>query len=291
MKISYKIKLLLLAPLSFVNIIFRKKPNVLLKDETAKIVKEKSIARYGDGELELMLGMGIKFQEKNDELKKRLIEIASSNDNDNCVIAIPPIFSRNQISTLKIGSQKWWKKNLILTRGHWYRFFKNGNYYDSFISRFYLPSMDKSEKTMERFIELLRSIWDDKNVIFVEGDKSRLGMGNDFFSNVKSIKRILCPSENAYRKYDQILESAYNNSNDDDLIICAIGPTATVLAYDLSKMGRHVLDLGHIDIEYEWYKQKATTKVNIVGKSVIESGEKFVEDEAHIPTNVISVIK
>lgn len=291
MKLSYRIKTILLAPVSVCNAIFRKRLEVLSIDETAKAIKEKSIARYGDGELSLMLGMGIKFQEKNSDLKKRLREIAKDKDNPNCIVAVPPIFSNKQISILKPGSQKWWKRNLLLTRGHWYRFFKNKTYYDSFISRFYLPMADKSDEAMHAFIELLKAVWEGKNILFVEGNKSRLGIGNDLFSNANSVRRILCPSENAYKKYDQILETALKNSTNDDLIICAIGPTATVLAYDLSKEGRHALDLGHIDIEYEWFRQKATTKVNIAGKAVAESKEYFVEDNSHEATNVIAVIE
>ena len=33
----------------------------------------------------------------------------------------------------------------------------------------------------------------------------------------------------------------------------ALGPTATVLAYDLAEMGYWALDIGHLDLEYEWF--------------------------------------
>ena len=44
------------------------------------------------------------------------------------------------------------------------------------------------------------------------------------------------------------------------MIIIALGPTATVLAYDLAKEGYQALDMGHFDIEYEWYLRNATKK-------------------------------
>ena len=31
-----------------------------------------------------------------------------------------------------------------------------------------------------------------------------------------------------------------------------MGPVATVLAYDLANTGRRSIDIGHLDIEYEW---------------------------------------
>lgn len=46
--------------------------------------------------------------------------------------------------------------------------------------------------------------------------------------------------------------------------------TATVLAYDLSKKHMRALDLGHIDVEYEWFRMGATHKVPIKGKQMSE---------------------
>ena len=52
----------------------------------------------------------------------------------------------------------------------------------------------------------------------------------------------------------------------NSLIIIALGPTATVLAYDLAKEGYQALDMGHFDIEYEWYLRNATKKEKISNK-------------------------
>ena len=64
------------------------------------------------------------------------------------------------------------------------------------------------------------------------------------------------------------------------LILIALGPTATVLAYDLSKLGYRALDVGHVDIEYEWFLQKAMEKVKIKDKYTNEAfGGELVTDE------------
>ena len=57
----------------------------------------------------------------------------------------------------------------------------------------------------------------------------------------------------------------------EKLFILALGPTATVLAYDLATFGFQALDLGHIDIEYEWFLMGATKKVPIKNKYVNEA--------------------
>ena len=46
----------------------------------------------------------------------------------------------------------------------------------------------------------------------------------------------------------------------------ALGPTATVLAYDLAKEGYQAIDIGHIDIEYEWYLKNVDKKEKIDNK-------------------------
>lgn len=52
------------------------------------------------------------------------------------------------------------------------------------------------------------------------------------------------------------------------LFIAALGPTATVLAYDLAKAGYRALDVGHVDTMYEWFLRKATKSIPIEGKIV-----------------------
>ncbi len=112
-----------------------------------------------------------------------------------------------------------------------------------------------------------------RDIIFVEGEQSRLGMGNDLFGNANSVKRILCPSKNAFDKYDEILNATCKYADTDSLIIIALGQTATVLAKDLSEKGFQALDLGHVDIEYEWFKKGVCEKVVIEGKYVNEVPE------------------
>ena len=123
--------------------------------------------------------------------------------------------------------------------------------------------MDLADKSkVKEYFEEFKKVWNNKDVVFVEGKMSRLGVGNDLFNNCKSIKRIICPACNAFESYEKIIESCKKLPK-ESLFIIALGPTATVLAYDLSKIGYRALDLGHIDIEYEWFLLKATKKIAI----------------------------
>lgn len=89
------------------------------------------------------------------------------------------------------------------------------------------------------------------------------------FDNVNSLQRIICPSINAFAMYEAILKECYIQDK-SKLILISLGPTATVLSYDLSLEGYHAIDIGHIDIEYEWFLQNATEKVPIKYKYIGE---------------------
>ncbi|MGL5352213.1 MAG: GT-D fold domain-containing glycosyltransferase, partial [Clostridium sp.] len=123
-------------------------------------------------------------------------------------------------------------------------------------------------KVKERFNNI-KKIWENREIVIVEGEKSRLGVGNDLFINAKLIERIICPSINAFSKYSNILE-AVKGQNKEKVILIALGPTATVLACDLAREGYQAIDIGHIDIEYEWFLQGVIEKCPVENKYIGE---------------------
>ena len=54
------------------------------------------------------------------------------------------------------------------------------------------------------------------------------------------------------------------------MILISLGPTATVLVYDLINIGNQIMDFGHFDIQYEYYLRNATKKIKIPNKYVNE---------------------
>ena len=243
------------------------KPKVLSCSETLEelINSNKSICRYGDGEFNIIFGESIPFQSYDVNLKNRLKDILIASD-ENIFCGIPDVFG--SLDSHNPEHAKFWYKYLYYNRKKIYNIINfNKCYVDTGVSRSYLeylPSIDH-----DKFFEELKSLWKNKNIVIVEGYGSRLGVGNDLFNSVKSIKRILCPSKNAFSKYDEILNNCIS-CDKESLFIIALGPTATVLAYDLSKKGFRALDFGHVDIEYEWYLKKATHKVPVKNKIVNE---------------------
>lgn len=246
----------------------KKYPKIKNRFDTLKelIYSNKSISRFGDGEFNLIMGEDLPFQIYSKELAEKMKNILLSNDL-NIMVAIPDTFASLEQYSKKEAD--FWRKYFAYHRNEIYTFLDfNKQYFDTEVSRPYIGIENKS--ICEDYFRNMKFIWQNKDIIFVEGEASRLGYNNDLFSGAKSIRRILCPAKNAFDRYDEILAKCKEESK-NILFIIALGPTATLLAYDLAKCGYRALDFGHIDIEYEWFLRKAKNKIAIPNKYVNEA--------------------
>ncbi len=245
-----------------------KNPEVKGMEETIKRIIEinGSASRYGDGELEIMVGRSIDFQKYEPELAQKMRDILQLDD-ENFLVCINDAF--RGCPECNEQSRAFWKENLRKNLKYYKKLLKKGKvYYDACITRPYMRYTDKSKSPY--YFSLLKQIWQDRDIVFIEGEKSRLGVGNDLFDNAKSIRRILCPAESAFSYYNEIIDEAAKLEK-DVLFLIALGPTATAMAYDIYKLGYQAVDIGHIDIEYEWMRMGATEKVAIPNKYTNEA--------------------
>jgi glycosyltransferase family protein len=237
-----------------------KRPNVLSIPETIDtIIKENlSVIRFGDGEIFLLDGGHTAFQKNEQDLATRLEQVILAKQKG-LLICIPGIWDGlEKFDTVAY----WFFMHHLYRNGHtWEALISYDRVYgDTNMTRPYLAYKDKSN--CDIIFKKLFSIWEGKDVVLIEGEKSRLGVGNDLFANVASLKRILCPPENAYSHYTAIKEAAFKIDK-SKLILLSLGPAAKVLAYDLFMEGYRVIDVGHVDMEYEMFlrKYKKLTKV------------------------------
>ena len=229
-----------------------------------------SVSRYGDGEFMVMSGGSNGFQSVNPELANRLIEVIN-NPIPNHIICIPYSFKSRRGMTLDsklfiLGFLAVYGEKSVLPYLK-----KEYQYFDTNFTRFYMGYT--KHRNCEEYVKLLKRIWNKRDLCIVEGRYSRLGVGNDLFDNANSIIRILGPEKNAFDKYDELLAVSLEYGK-ERLVLIALGMTATVLAYDLAKQGVQAIDVGHVDIEYEWYRMGAKTKCLIPNKYVNEVERK-----------------
>lgn len=197
-----------------------------------------SIARYGDGELNLCHGLPAKLQHPDPKLADRLKEILAVKNPD-CLVGIP----RLGFAEMPQRKKLFWAK---YTTSKYTDLYKQEQYASAFITRpDSAPMINVSEYWHSVF-----SLWRDKEVLLVQGERSNFN-NVGIMGNARSISVFECPVRNAFDCYDLLLQAikAELIGKYNPLVVLSLGATATVLAWDLSKYVQ-ALDLGHLSYLY-----------------------------------------
>ena len=243
--------------------------SILSSIETLERVSDKktSLARFGDGELrQALLGVNQSIQRPNEELDARLRDILKR-EQEHLLVCLPGLLERPNEATA--APRRLWKAHRIVLNPLLSRVVGEGREFgEALVTRPFLvfQDLDKAHETFVKWKELFRG----RDLVVIEGDLTRLGIGSDLFDGAASIRRILCPATNAFNAYAQIIAAALEAPR-KSLFILALGKTATVLAADLAAKGRQALDVGNLDVEYYWYKNRCKRQVAVPGKFTYEA--------------------
>ena len=253
--------------------------NILSSEDSIKYIIEHrcSVSRFGDGEFDIIQGRNEGYQTPNEKLALLLKQVLTSMDAPNHMVAIPlPLKDVSKIA-VKVTKEFWGYFDLKHGKEVHSLLSSQRVYLDTQLSRFYY--MYRNRAYSERILKQLQEIWNEKDIVIIEGTQTRSGVGNDLYDNARSVKRILGPATNAIDKYDEMLDAICKYVDKNKLILLSYGPTATILAYDLAKLGYWAIDLGHMDIEYEWYRNKDPKGGVVKGKYTNEAlGGNIVEE-------------
>lgn len=179
--------------------------SVLSIDQSLDYLLEKaaSVVRFGDGEMDLIAGRSIPYQDFDPELSVRLREMMSMKSDEHMMICLPDVFKG--LERYSIDAQNFWKAHLQHHLADYLEICRAPWYGSTFISRPYIDLEDKTPSA--GYFAKLKKLWQDKDLLIVEGLTSRSGVGNDLFDGARSIKRIICPSRNAYSKLEAIKQA------------------------------------------------------------------------------------
>ena len=238
-----------------------------------------SIIRFGDGEFSILAGKNAPAFQKASKKLLHELNVTLKLKAHGVLICIPAAMTNDkEYQKLRTNSRffltkflsknySWLANNIPLDR----------EYGDSLLTRFYLSRYESYQES-KNYIAMVKKLFTQRNVVIIEGEKTRFGVGNDLLNEAKDVSRILCPSVDAFSYYDEILNFSLKLPM-DSLYLVALGPTAKILARDLALSGRQVWDLGHLDIEYEWFLHKVKFKSGVPGKYVNEVNQCFSETE------------
>lgn len=260
---------------------------VLSIDETIRRIKEQNLSmiRFGDGEITLIRGRSLAFQEGSRQLAEDLRTALQARDNG-LIITVPDIF--NGLDLYKPASQEFWKDHLLFCRKIYYENCSPDiEYGTTSISRCYITLQDQSR--CREWFNAIKEIWAGKDVTVVEGAGSHTGVTNDLLDTAASVERILCPPRKAYDSYAEILETCCRIDK-NRLVLLAVGPTAKPLGLVLFRNGYRVLDIGNLDTEYEWFLAGAQDKVKIAKQQVLTEEDNRKEGYTQYLSEVVQRI-
>lgn len=272
---------------------FKRRPkiNILEDEETVRLLRDKgySLARFGDGEFQWMANRHevSGFQQSSYQLSESLKEAFYSNI-DKLIIGIPRALVSDE--GYNLHAKSFWRGFVVRNHDLLASLLDSNNtrYANASITRPYIDYSDKTEAPA-RF-ELVKSIWNGRDLLIIEGASTGFGIGNDLLDNAAHVRRLEAPPMDAFARYDDILSTALQAARPDCLILLCLGPTASVLAYDFAKAGYQAIDIGHFDLEYEWFLRGAKSKDQIPGKHVNENKDSRFERVPIPDDEIVSII-
>lgn len=238
--------------------------NVMTVSETLHYVLENkvSMTRFGDGEFDCMFGKGIRYQKASKSLAARLKEVFSS-QNKNLLVCTWRYDKSKEIAAYKDHHDFDFYDKYFAYRGQEVASLASSQRYgDSLVSR------TDSFKAGE--LNTIRQLWANRNLVVVTGKDSAFDLDSRLFDQIKSISFVYGKAQNAFDEYNDLLKKCCEKPK-DALFLISLGPTATVLAHDLTLQGYQALDMGHITNSYhEFLGEKGSPEEERKAESAIK---------------------
>lgn len=221
-----------------------KYPEVMSIEDTISLLKKGySFSRFGDGEFNLCYNQSIYFQKSNEKLRiiLRSILFIGRNDNLKFLVGIP---------RLKYAGVTFWGR-------FWY--FHLNQIVDLLNVNVVYGDLGLSRHIEKKHLPILCEIWNNRKVLFVYGKNSKFNHNHEIFENIGLKYHLETLKSDAFKELNEILTSIDNYKDKVDLVILSLGPTASILAYEIcERLNIQSIDLGHItnviDAKYKGQK-------------------------------------
>ncbi len=231
---------------------YEQKLSILNTDETLELLEKEhfSFLRYGDGEIAIMQGKSIPFQEYNAELAQRLREMLVTKDS-RIKIGIP-YYYMHPLNSINDFTKKFARALPAQRRFLCKNCSKDIIYIDTALTQVY---QTYQEYDFDNYYKRMQNLLRGKDVTVVCGEGVLDRLEHKALDVCCSVEYIYAPSMNAYTQYDTILRQI--KDTDRNRLVCVVlGPTAKALVYDLAQAGYQAWDMGHYFKDYDAYLRK-----------------------------------
>lgn len=229
---------------SFLATFFGVKATIKTPEDTVdKILKGKSLIRFGDGEFGIYRNKDIHYQKWSPQLREWFEKIKTDfeEQEEECpyILAVPRRFMT--VTGTELAKKRVYVSSWSQSRYDFKKNFKHDlPYGDSFL-------FEKVNK------EIYSRIWADKscpeNIIFVHNNEQYAEYFADTYK--KNTVFVKCPSRDSFEVLssleNKIREKIKENNwgKSDFMLTISAGPAGKVLVYKLSKEGYRCIDAGH----------------------------------------------
>lgn len=202
----------------------------------------RSVARFGDGELRLAIGVPAKpckTQDHDPRLQQELAAILRGKTSS--LICLPNLYHG-----LPDYDRNW--RNFVEHR-KWSEMINDGVYGSSFVTRAdVVPSINTDD-----YWAKFKRLWEGKSVVLVIGRPVEGGKDHSLVPHrllaANDVRTVYGPQTNAYEHIYEIERDIMGTAGRPrypGVVLLCLGATATCLAERLAQRGVHALDLGHL---------------------------------------------
>jgi glycosyltransferase family protein len=237
--------------------------------------RKASIGRYGDGEFRSARGSNLKFQDAHPVLSTKLQDVLRTSD-DRFLVGIPRVWGRRDLYFYDPIKHDNWLKTMQ-KEDFLGMLVPEKTYYSSFITR---PDAAVHIEC-DDYYRLVQSIWRGRRVVYFAGRNGKplkAMEGRGFLQEAEELKIEWCLEENAFSEYEQLIERARKYDPKKWLVLLSLGPTATVLAWDLFQLGYQALDIGHMPMFYNRQHPKLPKFFRAILDKYVALGMVKIED-------------
>lgn len=204
-----------------------------------KIGEGYSLSRFGDGELKMIWRKASinKLQDYDTALQEKLLRVFTA-PLKKLLIGIPnPLCDRSWIDQFTETFEEFIADKPAL---------KESTFVSAFFSRPSIVSLDS-----ELYFEQVKRLWKGKEVVLINFNPSLL---THYLFDDSAAHFIWILRSNCFSEYKQILKACRSYYGEKKLFLVSAGPTASCLAYDLTRDGEQCVDIGQIALEHSLFK-------------------------------------
>lgn len=234
---------------------------ILTIEQTIDLLLEEkhSFCRFGDADMEVMMGHDCLYQEYDPRLAEIMIECLQK-QNPNYLVGINYHYFHSS-KALNPVNRKFYLVGISKYRRY---LLDNCNRERTYLAAAFnqvyavTTGMDYSEY-YKKVIEWISR----EDIVMICGERVFDNIEYNIFDNAHSIEYIKGPTTNAFRVFDELLEKCRTYSK-DKVLAFILGPTSKALVHVLSQEGYTCWDIGHLAKDYDFYKKGSTRDGNSI---------------------------